>query len=177
MGHVPSTQLPSTFPSMSIETPGGRPDPPRSGSHRNRALDGKNSQVDDVAAVGGVLLASGLFPHPGTHLLCPDSPPMFQTMRGAFGHPPVQPLRGGGSATVTATDTGSSIGGRVVEQWLTSRHVNRYPPAAVIENRWRHAAAATRPLGRLDWTAKCGPAGVTAPTTPSCIYPRSLGRS
>jgi len=130
-----------------------------------------------VAAVGGVLLAFGLFPHPGTDLLRHDSPPMFRTVRGAFGYPPVQHDRRLGSAAGATTGTDSSNGGWVVGLWLTSRHVNRRRPAAVVENRWRRAAAATRAFGRLDWTAKCGPSGVAAPSSRSYINPPSLGRS
>jgi len=47
-GSTSIAEVPSTFPSMSIETHGRRPDPERSRSHRKGALDGRNSELDDV---------------------------------------------------------------------------------------------------------------------------------
>ena len=49
-GSTSIAEVPSTFPSMSIETHGRRPDPERSRSHRKGALDGRNSELDDSSA-------------------------------------------------------------------------------------------------------------------------------
>jgi len=45
-GSTSVADVPSKFPSMSIETQGRRPYPERSRSHRKGALDGRNSELD-----------------------------------------------------------------------------------------------------------------------------------
>jgi len=160
MGHVPSTQLPSTFPSMSIETPGGCPDPPRSCSHRNSALDGKNSEVDDPRRSGEGQRGEGGPPVPPTRLWQhPLARPCGAPSRTRARHARRRvPARLAGRALARAT------GGCGVAALVSRRRGDRpgATRAARLAQRPRHSAA--RPPERPACRRPRGGIRATPPT-------------